>query len=76
MFLEPVNRHPERDHVRILGDGEVAQVGEGVVDGDDILDAHANPEVDLQGGFLLAVEVRLLLEIADASPQGHDLLLI
>lgn len=26
-FLEPVNRHLEGDDVRILGDGDVAEVG-------------------------------------------------
>ena len=74
LFLEPIYRHFEGDDVRILRDGDVAEVGEGVVNGDDVLDAHPYPEVDLQRGFLLAIKVGLLLEVADARTQGHNLL--
>ena len=60
--------------MRILGDGEVANVGEGIVDEDDVLDTHADTEVDLQGGFLLAFKVGFLLQVADASADGHNFL--
>ena len=60
--------------MRILGDGQVTNIRERVVDGDHILDADAQAEVDLQGGAAFAVEIRLLLEIADARAQGHNLL--
>ena len=62
--------------MRVLRDGEVAQVGECVVDGYHILDVHPHPEVDLQGGLHLAVEVGLALEVANAHPQRHDLLVV
>ena len=74
LFLKIVDGNLQRDDVGILGDGNIAKVGERIIDGDDVLDAHPYPEVDLQGGFLLAVKVGLLLEIANAGTQCHNLL--
>ena len=62
--------------MRVLRDGEVAQVGEGVVDGHHIFDVDPHAEVNLQGSLHFAVEVGLLLEIADAHPQRHNLFVV
>ena len=60
----------------ILGYRQVAQIGEGIVDGYNIFNAHPHPEIDLQSGFLLPVEIGFALEIADTGTQRHNFLII
>ena len=42
----------------------------------NILDIQAHTEIDLQGGLLLAIEIRLKLEIANPRPQKHDTFIV
>ena len=73
-FLESVDTDFQREDVGILRDGEVSDVGEGVIDGNYFLDADTDAKVYLEGGLIFAIEIGFLLEVADAGADGDDFL--
>src|SRR5574344_639459 len=56
----------------ILRDGQIADVGKCIIDGNNIFDANADPEINLQRRLFLSVKVGFLLQISDSCAQRHN----
>ena len=52
--------------------GELPQVGKGVIYKDNVFNSDANAEVNLAGKWFFSIELRNLLKIADAGTKRDD----